>query len=911
MNIYFLTSGNHNTSRKNVIKTSLLMLFLTPFMLGGCGSDDKLPGGSNPGDQDPLATGTPLFYIQRQIDTDNQDELNDPLRYLGAATLVKKARADQAAPEVILSDYPQFSGAYDFRDLDISFDGMFLLFAARAPDPDPDDDDVESSWNIWQYDIENDTLERVMPTTIEAEKGHDITPRYLPTGDIVFASTRQQKSRAVLLDEGKAAYAAQEESRQQAALNLHVMEGDGTSIRQITFNQSHDFYPVVMLDGKIIYSRWDRYGRDDINLYRTNADGTETEILYGMHSHDTGSNNSDIHFIKSNILPSGDLFVLARPMDSDAYGGDFITIDYQDYVENNVPTDTTNGSGPAQQSITNTSVTTDSAISLGGYYADYFPLWDGTSRALASWSQCRLNIGSTVVPCTSDNLANSSATAASPSYGVWMVNYDENTQVPVLAARSGYVYTDVVLGAERDIPQPYIDGSSLTGDIAGTITAITMAELVDPQNEEAVLHIRSVYDLDGTANASYSDWSNPSLTDADDRPARFLRIIKAVPEPSRDVKRVDNNAFGLSNAQRMKEIIGYAPIEPDGSVKVRVPANVALMISYTDKNGKRIGGRHQNWISLRPGEVMECKGCHTRGSTLPHGRYGAQAATINSGRPTGSSYTGADPSVVSPYAFATMAEAKADASMDTINDSMILSTDLLYSDTWTDTASETADPDWMLRYADMPNFADMSTNNSLPYNSNCSPWNGRCRIIINYEEHIQPLWEYARANLASDGNPATCIRCHSRTDDMGAAQLPAGQLELTTLGNQADGIRVQSYVELFTTDVEQELVGGAVQDTQCVVGQQEVPVLDINGDPTFDIDGNPITMLVDILQTCDPSISPSMSSNGALASRFFDVFEGVGSHVDYMTPAELRLIAEWLDIGGQYYNNHFDAPDAN
>jgi hypothetical protein len=27
-----------------------------------------------------------------------------------------------------------------------------------------------------------------------------------------------------------------------------------------------------------------------------------------------------------------------------------------------------------------------------------------------------------------------------------------------------------------------------------------------------------------------------------------------------------------------------------------------------------------------------------------------------------------------------------------------------------------------------------------------------------------------------------------------------------------------------------------------------------------------------------------------------------------LTPAELRLIAEWVDIGAQYYNNPFDVP---
>ena len=52
-----------------------------------------------------------------------------------------------------------------------------------------------------------------------------------------------------------------------------------------------------------------------------------------------------------------------------------------------------------------------------------------------------------------------------------------------------------------------------------------------------------------------------------------------------------------------------------------------------------------------------------------------------------------------------------------------------------------------------------------------------------------------------------------------------------------------------------------------------------------------------------------MSVNGARASRFFDVFADDGSHRDFLSPAELRLIAEWLDIGGQYFNNPFDAPE--
>ena len=56
-------------------------------------------------------------------------------------------------------------------------------------------------------------------------------------------------------------------------------------------------------------------------------------------------------------------------------------------------------------------------------------------------------------------------------------------------------------------------------------------------------------------------------------------------------------------------------------------------------------------------------------------------------------------------------------------------------------------------------------------------------------------------------------------------------------------------------------------------------------------------------------VSPPLSAGGALASpRFFDRFAAGGSHENRLDPAELRLIAEWLDIGAQYYNDPFAIP---
>ena len=56
-------------------------------------------------------------------------------------------------------------------------------------------------------------------------------------------------------------------------------------------------------------------------------------------------------------------------------------------------------------------------------------------------------------------------------------------------------------------------------------------------------------------------------------------------------------------------------------------------------------------------------------------------------------------------------------------------------------------------------------------------------------------------------------------------------------------------------------------------------------------------------------VSPSMSTAGANASpRFFGRFAPGGSHAGYLSGAELKLLSEWLDLGGQYYNDPFAAP---
>ncbi|MEZ5511002.1 MAG: hypothetical protein R3F47_14075 [Gammaproteobacteria bacterium] len=462
----FYLTGSATLKFHQGIKTALALI-LGALLLSGCGSEDKFPGSSDNQDPDPLVADIPLFYIERNLRTDEtgaiiEDDLKDPLTFRGGARLYMKARADQSAATTDISARA-VSGNVDVRDLDVSPDGKFVVFALREEETE----DRPTTWNLWEYDIENDQICKLIVSPL-ADSGHDLTPRYLPSNRLVFASTRQKKTRQLLSDQGKGGYShlVERGSNTMLALNLHTLRISRSStsaacptvtsgdIEQITFNQSHDFYPAVMNDGTIVFTRWENTGNNDaLTLYKVNPDGSGLHILYGHHSQNTGTDGTQLRFVRSNVLPDGDLFVLARPDETTFYGGDFVRIDVDRYIDNTQPVANSGGSGPAQTTVTGKNVRTDGSLSRGGYFSAFYPLWDGTSRAVVSWSRCRLNIGDTTQPCTDDNINNPAATIAPAAYGIWTYDYASDTQTPVITARAGVVYTDVVLATPRtDLP---------------------------------------------------------------------------------------------------------------------------------------------------------------------------------------------------------------------------------------------------------------------------------------------------------------------------------------------------------------------------------------------------------------------------------------------------------------------------
>ena len=900
-------------------------------ILVACSQGDGVSIGTGQ-DADPVVIDYPIAYIRAPIPTDDngnfvQNDLREQITFDVGADLFFRDRASPSAEAInVTGELTQ--GLAAIRDVEIAYDGSSLLFAMRFPfDPDLDEDDLPT-WNLWEYIFEPAGLRRIISNPLTAEIGHDIMPKYLSDGRIIFASTRQFRSQAVLLDEDKQnkdAFVAVDEDRNEFAFNLHVITADGTGIDQVSFNQSHDLDPSVLANGQIVFSRWDHAAVNNaVNLYRMNPDGSGLELFYGQQSHQTGTNGNTIQFMQPRELEDGRVMSLIRPFTDTEGGGELIAIDTQQYLENTQPTAANIGilSGPAQEDATINEVSTVAgAPSQGGRYSSVYPILDGTGRLLVSWSQCRLleilvddgdpaTDDFNIVPCTDDRLANlfiqpdpdnpvvptpGTFVLAPPLYGIWMYDSRDDTQLPVVTGEEGFIYTEVVAADPKVAPPVVLDGSN------NFALDPTLAD-----KGEAVLNIRSVYDFEGVAIADIEAMADPTQTPAANRPARFLRIEKAVSIPDDDLVDLDNTDFGISTQQGMREVVANTMVEPDGSVMIKVPANIALAISVLDVNGKRITARHQNWISLRPGQELKCNGCHSRnavdpvtGELISHGRYDAFDSAYAGAPPGALQFPGTLPEWFIGEPGETMAEVRARITCASAGcSSMEPSMNVIYRDVWTeDLALAMANVDIDYLYTDL----DTASPTSLACQAD---WQARCRSVINYPTTIHPLWSLPRPQfdvddnpiLDGDGNPVDkqCTLCHTfpYIDPADGVTVipPAGQLELTDQLSNVEADHLHAYRELLVTDNLQEVVGGQLVDVLRPNGQ-----VDIAGNPIFDV---------------VPIGSPASIAGARASGDFFSRFEDPTNldHYGILSGAERRLIAEWLDIGAQYYNNPFDVP---
>ena len=205
--------------------------------------------------RNPLLAGRSLLFIKRHTyDSDHYyDEFIAGLRNFGSQ-LCRLSLDDGKVTNLL----PQLKkGIIDRYDL--SFDGQRILFNYKPPQP--------VGFRVLEVNADGTGLRQVTAAPPDEEQristfatcsqeqlqqqagryGHwtdDMHPCYLPDGDIVFTSTRSQRS---VLCGGHGL----------TVTNLYRVRADGTHLHQLSQGALSEFCPSVMNDGRILYNRWE------------------------------------------------------------------------------------------------------------------------------------------------------------------------------------------------------------------------------------------------------------------------------------------------------------------------------------------------------------------------------------------------------------------------------------------------------------------------------------------------------------------------------------------------------------------------------------------------------------------------------------------------------------------------------
>ena len=177
---------------------------------------------------------------------DNEIAILSPVRPEGKLTTVYKP------------DNGSFVG-----DVDLHWDAGRMLFSQVGGN---------GKWQVHEVGIDGGGLREVTRGQIAEFDNYDAV--YLPDERIIFSSS--SVCHGVPCVSGKT-----------AVVNLFRMDADGGNVRQLCFDQDHNWHPSVMGDGSVLYTRWEYTDTPHYFtrlLFRMNPDGTSQMEYYGSNS---------------------------------------------------------------------------------------------------------------------------------------------------------------------------------------------------------------------------------------------------------------------------------------------------------------------------------------------------------------------------------------------------------------------------------------------------------------------------------------------------------------------------------------------------------------------------------------------------------------------------------------------------
>jgi len=428
------------------------------------------------------------------------------------------------------------------RDPCISLDAKKVVFAISG-------NGSGTGYKIWEADLSDPTkMKQLTDDDGMPDVVADFEPCYLPNGNIMFTSTRNFG----LVD---CAF--------NPSTNMFLMNGDGTGIHQIGFDQVNTFYPVLQDDGSVLYSRWEYNDRD-----LTNSMGLFTMSPDGSHQTEWFGNQTPWPFVMyhGKIVPGskGMKAMCVGGGHHGPYSGELMLLDRSKE---------TNGAACMQMlaPVRDAKPTAKKSDAAMGNVAFLFqnPLPLDEENLIVSWRKsesAKFQLYFMNIDGSRELLAWGSQSISQPV----LIQPRNITKMPLLQAN----YNDSVgIVTLQDVY--YGPGMAGVSKESGVATRLRVVELS--------------YRMSGSAG-SYGQVMGSAPSGA---------FAPAITCPV--------STYGAS--WECKKVLGEAKIYPDGSASFKVPARKPVYFQVIDTNGYCIASM-RSWATLMPGEKFSCVGCH-------------------------------------------------------------------------------------------------------------------------------------------------------------------------------------------------------------------------------------------------------------------------------------------------------------
>ncbi|MBI4582811.1 MAG: hypothetical protein HY717_02085 [Planctomycetes bacterium] len=418
---------------------------------------------------------------------------------------------------------------------DLSFDGKKVAFCYKACD--------EEAFHLYEIGLEGSGLRQITSGPFD-----DLDPIYLPDGGFAFVTTRGQTY-----------------VRCMPYTHCNILarcEADGSNLRLISFNNEPDWHPILLPDGRIIFSRWE-YTDKALwriqSLWTVRPDGTQLEAFWG---------NQSVwpdHPTEARAIPGTNQVMFTGTAHHDHFAGSIGVIDHR--LGLNYPHGLTkvtwevpwpeSGNGPAEKN----------------HHPDYH-------------SSGKFGAYKSPFPLTEDDFL-VSARDGSGRFNLYLMDVRGNREL---------IYAGV-FNCWYPIP-------------------------IRPVAPPPAIPRRAEWPAEGSAPALGAFFSANVLEGVSEIPperVKYLRILRSDFKTytlwERDY-RFEGPAVSIVQAESVKQIVGTVPIEKDGSVYFEAPAGVPLHFQLLDEE-KRALHTMRSFTGLMPGETRGCNGCHEGQTAAP------------------------------------------------------------------------------------------------------------------------------------------------------------------------------------------------------------------------------------------------------------------------------------------------------